>query len=424
MPRFIFSYFLATISAIATPYGLVPAPDSAPLPDGIPTVRTFPTWETLQPTEGKWDFTAADRLVADTSEKNIRIVGRLHQLAPWATDGTDSNRFPLENKDAWREYVSKLFSRYKGKITQWDVLDSYNLAPRQTATPFHYVELLTIAREAALKIDPEIRIGFVLADYDLEFLDSAIRDGAAGQFDYISLSPYEYQAGSSLHFKTLLPSLRTLLASHKVHSVKVHLTLTGENEELATAAPLALDLGFDEVFVKCDPATLRTLPTTPPEGLPVARSFADAEAIGITLGKTNESQGIIQLNPATTAWDEETSANRLRVSATPPQVRSAFLADPTHVTPDDNEIEITVTARRLDSKDGLQNPTGLALTYESVHGIRNSETWWTVPGENKWHTHTWKIEDAAFNAKLGWNFRLDAAGAGKDVLIREVKISK
>jgi hypothetical protein len=43
---------------------------------------------------------------------------------------------------------------------------------------------------------------------------------------------------------------------------------------------------------------------------------------------------------------------------------------------------------------------------------------------NKWHTHTWKIDDALFTGKLGWHFLLDAAGAGNDVLIREVKVSR
>jgi len=40
------------------------------------------------------------------------------------------------------------------------------------------------------------------------------------------------------------------------------------------------------------------------------------------------------------------------------------------------------------------------------------------------HTHTWKVTDARFAAKLGWHFLLDASGTGNDVLIREVKIGR
>jgi hypothetical protein len=96
---------------------------------------------------------------------------------------------------------------------------------------------------------------------------------------------------------------------------------------------------------------------------------------------------------------------------------------PPAAVPDDLINEITVEAKRLPSDDGVQNPTGLTLTYEATHGLRTANLW-AVPGDNKWHTHTWKVTDARFTAKLGWHFLLDASGTGHDVLIREVKIGR
>jgi hypothetical protein len=142
-----------------------------------------------------------------------------------------------------------------------------------------------------------------------------------------------------------------------------------------------------------------------------------------TLGETNQAKGLEQILATDTPWDAELKANRLRLTATPPVFRTAFLADPTFLDPERKSYEITVEAKRLPSDDGVQNPTGLTLTYEATHGLRTANLW-AVPGDNKWHTHTWKVTDARFTAKLGWHFLLDASGTGNDVLIREVKIGR
>lgn len=423
MLRILCLFLTASLAALCAPYGIALPPDTANLPEGVPSARVFPTWETLQPDQDEWDFTAAETLVAAAEKQDIRLIGKLHQLAPWTTDDAEPDDFPLENKDAWRNFTANLFTRYGEKVSHWDVLDSFNLLPRQAASPYHYVELLTIARENARKIYPEIRIGFVLGNYDLEFLDSAIRDGAAGNFDYISLSPFPCHQENARVFQTVLPTLRELLESHGIDPLPVHITLTGSDEDIAAIAPLAIAAGFDEVFLKCEPTLLKDVPAEAAE-LPASKSYADAESVSITLGKKNETDGLHQLIPSATAWDEETGANRLRVTANPPQVRTAFLADPTFLTPQDRTIEITVTAKRIDSEDGRQNPAGINLAYDSVHGIRTVDLWWAVPGDNKWHTHTWKLTDAAFQSKLGWNFRLDSSGAGNDVLISKVEVKR
>jgi len=258
---------------------------------------------------------------------------------------------------------------------------------------------------------------------DLEFLDSAIRDGAAGNFDYISLSPYPCNKETAHHFQTLLPTLRALLKSHGIDPLPIHITLTGETQDLAAIAPLAIAAGYEQVFLKCDPTFLKAIPAAPSK-TPSSISYSDADSVSITLGEKNRSKGLVQLIPSSTAWDPETKANRLRVTAYPPEFRTSFVTDPTFLNPENREIEITVTAKRIESEDGLLNPTGITLTYEAVHGIRSADLWWSVPGDNQWHTHTWNLTDASFKAKLGWNFRLDASGAGNDVLIKEIKVNR
>jgi len=427
MSRILATLFLLSLNALAWPYGIVLPPGTTEVPEGVKSIRTFPTWESIQPKNEGLLLNPALSLLKNAQKNNSTIVGSLHQLTPWATENNTVNDFPLKNKDAWDKYTATVMESFHTDITHWDVLDSYNLLPRQTATPFHYVELLTIAHKNAQKLDPPPKIGFVIANYDVEFLDAALRDGAAGNFDYISLSPFpvhkEFGKESGFQLLTIGHTIHKLLESHKLEDIEIHITLTGNFEDLQEVTPWISECGFDKIFLDTEAVNISKIKIKT-QGTPAKPNFADKPSVSITLGKTNTHNGIYQFLSSTTAWDEETQANRLRVSADPPQTQSDFLIDDTFVTPETRELEITVTAKRIDSEGGLGNPTGLNLTYESVHGYRDSGIFWTVPGENKWQTHTWKIKDAAFKSEYGWNIRLDAAGAGNDVLIKDITIKR
>lgn len=416
--------FACTHFLSAAPIGLSSTDgDPSLLEKGVPSLRGFPTWETLQPSHAKWDSATADALQERAKANGTELIGIFHQLTPWASSDNNAQAFPLVNGKAWSDYVAKLTDQYKS-ITQWDVLDSYNSGPRQTNTPYHYVELLSAAHQSAKDSNPEAMIGFSVANYDLEFLDEALNSGAGGKFDYLSLSPFHFAPGSDRQLATVLPTVRKLLASHDLPpEIPVHITLTGADEDLPHAAALAQSLGFDRVFVQFAPALLGGIPKDSPS-LPEPLSYEGKNSVALTFGKTNTSTGIFQPDPSTTSWDEENKAARLPISGSPPVIQTAFLADPEFISPDDNEVEITFQVSRIPSETGLTNPTGFTLTYESVHGIVTSQDWWLVPGENEWQTKTYKLTDAAFKGKLGWNFRIDASGAGNDLLIREVVVKK
>lgn len=411
----------------ASPYGLFSIdPDLADLPENLPALRCFPAWEQLQPAADELDFSAADALVEAAKENKTQIHGILHGVPSehlTFSEGTDA-KFPINDTRAWGNFVGKTIARYPG-ITHWDILDSYNTASAQSDSPLHYVELLTIVQREVKIANPEAKIGFSLAGFDLEFLDEALRSGAGRYFDYISLAPYVYNSGSAEHFATLLPTLRRLLAEYDISAnLPVFVTLTGENEDLAIAAPLGFSLGFEGVFLGIDPAALAEIPEKLSEPVPPTRDFSKEETISLQFGKEDQSAGIIQIDPANTLWDETVGAKRLPVSATPPVATTSFLAAPSFVGPETRELEISFEARRIPDADDNTNPTGFSLIYESVHGARPGDIFWPVPGDNEWHTKTWKVTDAKFEGKYGWNFRIDASGAGNDLLIRKITIKK
>jgi hypothetical protein len=328
------------------------------------------------------------------------------------------------NADNWRAlFVGLMVSNYGKSATHWEAIPPSGLDPGERNSPFRYGQVLTLVRKAAREANPTALIGISIANYNLEFFYNCLKDGAAGQFDFVSLSPFPATAGTERLMPGALAAVRKLLASHDLPAeTPVHITLTGAEADLISTAAAARAAGFDQVFIQSGAATLAKIPAEA-EPLPPGKSYAEAPSVSIELGETNQPDGLEQILPGDTPWDADLKANRLRLSTQPSVFRTAFLADPTFLTPDHKSIAITVSAKRLPSDDGLQNPTGLNLTYESTFGTR-SAGFWTVPGDNEWHTKTWEINDARFVGKLGWNFLLDASGAGNDVLIRETKLSK
>lgn len=320
------------------------------------------------------------------------------------------------------EALKSFATAFGESVTHFEILPPAGLDPRNTNSAFEYVQRLTIAHKAAREANPKALIGISIANYDLQFLDATLRDGAVGQFDFVSLSPFPVSSGTDRIMPGALASVRKLLTLHGLPAeTPVHITLTGSEANLVMVAASARTAGFDQVFIEADAKTLAGIPDKTHGDL--SKSYAESPSVSITLGETNQADGLEQILPTDTPWDAELKANRLHLTATPPVFRTAFLADPTFIDPERKTYEISVEAKRLPSDDGLQNPTGLVLTYEANHGLRTTVLW-PVPGDNKWHTQTWKVTDARFTAKLGWHFLLDASGTGNDVLIREVRMKR
>lgn len=416
MLRLLSSFFFAATLAPAAPYGIsIPSGEKPALTQEILALRHFPAWQTLQPSPGKWNMQPADNLIAAAEKSGTQVFGILHP--PTAEDS------PLltNNKDTWRTYTATLASRYAETITHWEVLPSYPSTDLTPDAPYHYAQLLTLARQTARESNPSVLIGFSVPDYDLEFLEHSLRDGAEGQFDYISLAPFPVTPGAAPLFLSILPTIREILAEYGMDSeIPIHITLTGSPTDIAHHAQLASENGYARVFLETDPGTFAGIL---PEEAPIATSPTPPPEEGTyqsTFGKIPTYQGLYHLAPSSLIYDEGEKASRLPVSSRPPITRAAFLA-PTFPE-GTRELEITVTAKRLHSETLSEHPTGFRITYESIHGIRDHETWWTVPGSNDWQTNTWTITDAQFIGKYAWNFRIDASGAGNDLLIQKVKV--
>ena len=158
---------------------------------------------------------------------------------------------------------------------------------------------------------------------------------------------------------------------------------------------------------------------------PWGGDYARAKVVTCRLGAANTEDGLKQVNPKTTVVVNGLVESYRRPNFADPALKNEgryvyFRVDPQFVPFGTKEVEITIVAKRL----AADKAAGMNLTYESMKGYRGGQGWWTIPKDDRWHEHTWKVRDANFVGQWGWNFRFDANGSANEFAVKEVRVRK
>lgn len=98
----------------------------------------------------------------------------------------------------------------------------------------------------------------------------------------------------------------------------------------------------------------------------------------------------------------------------------AFTVDPSFLSYTKTPVTITVVLRR-----NTPGAAGFNFAYESASGWKGGFGWYTVPGNDKWYTKTWKIDDPQFVGKWGYHFSLwSDSTRHSNYSIRRVTVSR
>jgi hypothetical protein len=159
-------------------------------------------------------------MVANCRANNIHLAGIWAYFAPWASADGGTRKGPIKDMQYWRDYVSATVSRYQKDIKYWEVWNEFNGSFYVGQNKVKdYADLVVAAYDTAKKIDPNIKIGMSVANFDVSFLDSVIKAGAADRFDYICVHPYEnlgaVAEGGEVGYLSLVGNLRDMLAANK-----------------------------------------------------------------------------------------------------------------------------------------------------------------------------------------------------------------
>ncbi len=208
-------------------------------------------------------------------------------------------------------------------------------------------------------------------------------------------------------------------------STEVRVTdLAGRPSSLAAGGELPLTKS--PVFITGLPADLaQQARANLGKPYPWGGDYARAKVVTCRLGATNIDDGLKQVNPRTTVAVNGLAETCRRTDFADPALHSEghyvyFRVDPLFVPYGTKELEITMVAKRL----APGKAAGMNLCYESVKGYTGAQGWWTIPQDDQWHEHAWKVSDASFVGQWGWIFRFDAISSPNEFLIREVRVGK
>ncbi len=188
---------------------------------GVRWLRLFPAWPSLERQPGKWDWSKADAIVADTRRNGLHLSGMFVFFPPWASaDGKNPRACPVKDQKFWREYVTQVVTRYKQDIKYWEVWNEFNGGGFAISSnkPKDYADMTRETFDAAKAADPTCKIGMSCANFDVGFFDGAIKAGAADHFDFICVHPYEQLdcavEGDVNETLSMAASLRKMLADN------------------------------------------------------------------------------------------------------------------------------------------------------------------------------------------------------------------
>ncbi len=230
---------------------------------GIKWVRCNFVWNEMEPgsTEGNWGFDGRDLggglhpnpdLVVDLAQAHgVRVLGILAGTPAWA-NGNNWASVPPTNPtgpggtpdpklmEAWREYVTTVCSRYKGRVDAWEIWNEENTLntwlltqpPNPTLDQYvdSYVQLLELTWQAIRSVDPQVKIvmGGVAGlgrdplepqgDADYYYLEACLQRGAAAYLDAIAYHPYGEVCGWShpeeSRCRSIVQDLRQLISEY------------------------------------------------------------------------------------------------------------------------------------------------------------------------------------------------------------------
>ena len=155
---------------------------------------------------------------------------------------TKPRRFPVDDLDGFRRYVTKQVGTFGDYIRHWEV---WNEPPNGTTdtSAASYAKIVQTAYQTAKALDPKLQIGLAAKSVHIRFLADAIAAGARNKFDFISLHPYETAAllpqGWELPFLGIAGNVRAMLRTLDPGKRDVPIWFTEIGVELGSVAQLA-----------------------------------------------------------------------------------------------------------------------------------------------------------------------------------------
>nr|WP_269204594.1 glycosyl hydrolase [Motilibacter deserti] len=181
-------------------------------------------WNKVEPARGKWDFTALDKAVDTANRYGAAPLLVLGATPTWASTkptsqdvyGPGAAAMP-RSVTYWREYVTAVAERYKGRVRAYQIWNEPNQSTFWTGTPAQMVQLTREARTIIKKADATATVvspGFATRrPTDIPWFRSFLQAGGGKYSDVIGLHLYPAPTAGPEGSITLLNSAKAAMAA-------------------------------------------------------------------------------------------------------------------------------------------------------------------------------------------------------------------
>ena len=227
----------------------------APVSGGVPwppfrfgTLRLWDTgtaWTALEPQPGVWNWQPLDIWVAAAEAHGVRdILLTLGQTPPWASSNPDDVNYigagapaPPTDNQYWRDYVTAVAQRYKGRIRYYEIWNEPNDTTYYTGTVAELAALTADAYAILKAVDPGNTV-LSPAPYAAGYLDQLLQAGIAPHVDIVAYHYYETPPEAAA---AAIANVNLVMAANGLTAMPVWATEGATGDNTTTPESLAAD---------------------------------------------------------------------------------------------------------------------------------------------------------------------------------------
>ncbi len=187
-------------------------------------------WGAEPEKQGEWTWTSIDDRITYLESIGVSTGIMFNGIAKWDTKDQKGG-LPLNSIPEWGEMVGKVVEHTKGRVKYFEC---WNEPPNGTknAPASDYAKVVIATYDAAKAANPDALVGMAAKSAHISYLDQAIKAGAKGHYDYITLHPYEIMGtivkhpGAEPMYMSIAPTVRKMLAAQDPTKVNIPIIFT------------------------------------------------------------------------------------------------------------------------------------------------------------------------------------------------------
>ncbi|NHC45428.1 glycosyl hydrolase [Motilibacter aurantiacus] len=184
-------------------------------------------WRDVEPSRNRWDFSKLDTAVATSIAKKAQPMIVLGQTPTWAASrptqaspyGPGAASMP-RSLAYWREYVTKVAQRYKGRVRTYQIWNEPNVETFWTGTPAQMAQLTREASRIIKRVDRNATVvspGFATRrPTNIPWMTRFLKAGGGAAVDVVALHLYPAPTAGPEGSVALLNSARQALRRARV----------------------------------------------------------------------------------------------------------------------------------------------------------------------------------------------------------------